>query len=215
MTGYDVASPFAYLALTQVPALAAAGARVRLVPILLGGLFRDIGQHDVPLLAFPPAKQAYVRRDMDRWARWWGVPFAMPSRFPQRTVAAQRLVLVADPARALPLAIALGRAMWAEGRDLEDEATLRAILDGVGESPALVDRTRDADVKARLAANTAAARDAGVFGVPTFVTRTVVDGLGSSADGSSGPSPVGTRLFWGQDRLELVARTLAGWDCPP
>ncbi len=192
----DVASPFAYLGLTQVPALAAMGAEVRLVPILLGALFRDIGQADVPLFSMPPAKARYVALDMQRWAHWWGVPFAQPSKFPQRTVTAQRLILLAGDRgfeEAHRVAVALGRAMWAEGRDLEDPATLRSILDDEG--PAWLERASDPETKARLVANTTQAREAGVFGVPTFI----VDGK---------------HLFWGQDRLELVAKTLAGWEPP-
>jgi 2-hydroxychromene-2-carboxylate isomerase len=192
----DVASPFAYLALTQLGALAAMGATVRLVPILLGALFRDIGQVDVPLFAMPAAKAAYINLDMQRWARWWGVPFEAPAKFPQRTVTAQRLILLAAD-RGFEvghrLAIALGRAMWAEHRDLEDAATLRAIVESVGLEASLVERTQDPAIKARLAANTAAARAANVFGVPTFVIN-------------------GKQVFWGQDRLDHVAKTLAGWD---
>jgi 2-hydroxychromene-2-carboxylate isomerase len=188
---FDVASPFAYLALTQLPALAErCGVEPRLVPILVGALFRDIGQVDVPLHAMPGAKQRYFALDMARWARWWGVPFDHPRKFPQRTVTAQRLCLLAGP-HALALATALGRAMWAEQRDLEDEATLRGVLADVGLPGELVERTREPAVKAELAATTAAARGAGVFGVPTFI-----------ANGS---------LIWGQDRLELVMRALAGW----
>ncbi len=192
----DVASPFAYLGLTQVPALAAMGAEVRLVPILLGALFRDIGQADVPLFAMPPAKARYIGLDMQRWAHWWGVPFAQPSKFPQRTVTAQRLILLAGDRgfeEAHRLAVALGRAMWAEGRDLEDPATLRAILDDF--EPAWLERASEPETKARLVANTTQAREAGVFGVPTFI----VDGK---------------HLFFGQDRYELVAKTLAGWEPP-
>src|SRR5262249_14566288 len=92
---FDVASPFAYFALTQLSALVASGAAVRLVPILLGALFRELGQHDVPLLGFPASKRRYVEREMTRWMRWWGVPFSMPGKFPQRTVAAQRLAILA------------------------------------------------------------------------------------------------------------------------
>jgi 2-hydroxychromene-2-carboxylate isomerase len=190
----DASSPFAYLALTQLPALAAMGVEPRLVPILLGGLFRDIGQVDVPVLAMSPPKLRYTMREMQRWARWWGVPFDMPNKFPQRTITAQRLALLAGDhgyEAGHRLALALARAMWAEQRDLEDEATLRAILDANGFSPELVLKTQDPATKARLVANTAAAREAGVFGVPTFVVG-------------------GTQLFWGQDRLELVARALAG-----
>jgi 2-hydroxychromene-2-carboxylate isomerase len=215
---FDVSSPFAYLGLTQLPGLAALGARPRLVPILLGALFRDIGQANVPWFAMPPPKQRYVGLEMQRWASWWGEPFEQPRKFPQRTVAAQRLCVIAAEhgfeigAR---VATALARAMWAEQRDLEDVETLRSIVAALdlprgrpegnaGGTPeqwpeawpeAWIERTQDPAVKAQLAANTAAARAAGVFGVPTFV----VDGK---------------HLFWGQDRLDLVARALAGWTPP-
>jgi 2-hydroxychromene-2-carboxylate isomerase len=162
---------------------------------LLGALFMGIGQANVPLLAMSAAKMQYVGLEMSRWARWWGVPFAMPSKFPQRTVAAQRLALLAaerSTEDGLRLAIALGRAMWADQRDLEDDATLRAILDAEGLPTAWLAETQTPRVKQALADTTAAARAANVFGAPTFV----VDG---------------TYLFWGQDRLDLVAKALAGW----
>lgn len=192
---FDVSSPFAYLALTQVPALVRAGANVRLVPILLGALFRDIGQANVPLFAMPPPKTKYVGLEMSRWARWWGVPFVSPAKFPQRTVTAQRLALLAAERgvdHGLRMAIALGRAMWAEQRDLEDDATLRAIVEGEGFPSEWVAATQDARVKQALADNTGRARANHVFGVPTFI----VDDQ---------------HLFWGQDRLELVVKALAGW----
>lgn len=195
---FDIASPFAYLGLTQVPRLAKRASSVRLVPILLGALFREIGQANVPLLVMPPSKQRYVSREMARWGRWWNIPFEGPKKFPQRTVAAQRLVILASEhsgEQALALATALGRGMWAEGRDLEDDATLRAILVEQGLPPELVERTQEPAVKAQLATNTAEAQTRGAFGVPSFV--------------------VGDRfLVWGQDRLELVERLLDGW-VPP
>jgi 2-hydroxychromene-2-carboxylate isomerase len=195
---FDVASPFAYLGLTQLPALAAMGVRPRLVPILLGALFRDIGQSNVPLLGMPAAKQRYLGLDLARWASWWGEPFDFPRKFPQRTIAAQRLCLVAAAEGwevGVRLATALGRAMWAEQRDLEDEQVLRAILGAAGLPADWVARTQEPAIKAQLADHTAAARAAGVFGVPTYI----VDGK---------------HLFWGQDRLDLVARALAGWTPP-
>lgn len=196
---FDVASPFAYLGLTQLPALAASGVTPRLVPILLGALFRDIGQANVPLLAMPAAKQRYVGQEMARWGQWWGVAFEMPRKFPQRTVTAQRLCILAAREGfevGVKVATALGRAMWGEQGDLEDNASLGAILDGLGmPSAEWLAATQTPELKAELAANTAAAHAAGVFGVPTFI----VDGK---------------HLFWGQDRLELVAKALTGWNAP-
>jgi 2-hydroxychromene-2-carboxylate isomerase len=199
---FDVASPFAYLGLTQLPALAAMGVQPRLVPILLGALFRDIHQADVPWFAMPVAKQRYVGLEMQRWASWWGQPFELPRKFPQRTITAQRLCLLAAAEggeTGVRLAIALARAMWAEQADLEDPETLRAVLTAAGLPAGWPERwlaqTQDPAIKAQLVANTTAAREAGVFGVPTFV----VDGK---------------HLFWGQDRLKLVARALAGWPPP-
>jgi len=190
----DVASPFAYLGLTQLPALAeATGVTPRVHPILLGALFRDIGQVDVPMFAMPAPKQRYVNLEMHRWARWWGVPFEMPRKFPQRTVTAQRLILLArDHHAEVRLALALGRAMWAEQRDLEDPTTLRDVLQDCVLPVEWVERTQEPAVKQQLVDETAAARAAGVFGVPTWV----VDGQ---------------QLFWGQDRMELVVRALGGW----
>jgi 2-hydroxychromene-2-carboxylate isomerase len=192
----DVSSPFSYLGLMQLPALAKlTGVVPRLQPILLGGLFRNIGQVDVPMLAMPPPKLRYVSLEMSRWARWWGVPFEMPTKFPQRTVTAQRLIVLALERGfdvAIQLANMLGRALWAEQRDLEDDDTLRGLVADAGLPREWIERTREPDVKAALAERTAKAQAAGVFGVPTWIVDEQY-------------------LFWGQDRLELVMRALGGW----
>ncbi len=191
---FDVSSPFSYLGLTQLPALACAtGVTPRLVPILVGALFRDVKQVDVPLFAMSPPKQRYVGLEMARWARWWGEPFDPPRKFPQRTVAAQRLCLLAAERgfdAGVKLAIALARAMWAEQRDLEDPGVLRSVLEHCALPGDWVDRTSEPDLKAKLVETTAAARAVGAFGVPTFVVN-------------------GTELLFGQDRLELVIAELA------
>jgi 2-hydroxychromene-2-carboxylate isomerase len=190
---FDVGSPFAYLALTQLGRL---GGAPELQPIALGALFRDIGTANVPLFDFVPAKRGYILADMHRWARWWGVPLAMPAKFPQRTLLAQRLCLVAQQRGAafdaqLALAVALARAMWAEGRDLADEQTCADVLAACGLPADWLAATQDPAIKAELADATAAARAAGVFGVPSF--------------------QIGETLVWGQDRLDLVVRALDGW----
>jgi 2-hydroxychromene-2-carboxylate isomerase len=184
---FDLSSPFAYLGSTQIERVAAeAGATVRWRPLLLGGLFRQLGTPDVPLLAMPEPKRRYVTAEMGRWARWWGVPFGMTSRFPLRTVTPLRLIVAAGCAPAL--IHRLFRAVWVEDLDLADLATLRRLTAEAGVDPAAVDRTADPGVKQALIALTAEAHQRGVFGVPTCA--------------------VGDELYWGQDRLEQVAAAL-------
>lgn len=186
---YDFSSPYAYLGATQIERVAAAaGARARWRPILVGALFNRIGTPTVPLDQFPAPRRAYVMRDLLHWAAHWGVPLRWPSRFPMRTVTALRLALATEAAGGDLAAVshALFCAYWVDDRDLADPRVLRDFGELAGaETPA---------VKEALRASTDEAIAAGVCGVPSFVVR--------------------DHLFWGQDRLELVARALAGWDPP-
>jgi 2-hydroxychromene-2-carboxylate isomerase len=196
---YDFSSPYAYLGATQVERVAqAAQARVRWRPILVGALFRRIGTPDVPLDDFPAPKRAYTMRDLGHWAAHWAVPFRWPSRFPMRTVAALRLALAAEAAGGDLAAVsqALFSAYWVDDRDLADPAVLRAVASAAGVAAATIDRALAPDpaLKQALVDNTDEAIAAGVCGVPSFRVR--------------------GHLFWGQDRLDLVARTLDGWDPP-
>jgi 2-hydroxychromene-2-carboxylate isomerase len=185
---YDFASPFAYLAATQIEALAArTGASVVWRPVLLGGLFRDLGGVDVPLFTMPPPKRALVEADLERWAAWWGVPLRWPSVFPLRSVLALRVTLAhPDP---VPFARRVFHAAWAEGRDVGDPAVLRAC----GADDALLEAAPS--MRDRLRQLTDEARSEGVFGVPTFQ----VEGRG---------------IFWGQDRLPMLEAVLRGWKPP-
>lgn len=72
---FDFSCPFAYLASTQIEALAArAGARVVWRPMLLGGVFRGAGHGDEPMRKMNPAKARHNLLDIERWAGRWGVP---------------------------------------------------------------------------------------------------------------------------------------------
>ena len=81
-------------------------------------------------------------------------------------------------------------AVWAEERDLAERATLLQIAREQGaDGPILLEAAEQSAVREEYDANTRAAIDQGVFGLPTFV--------------------IGDELFWGQDRLDFVARALA------
>ncbi|MEZ4236433.1 MAG: 2-hydroxychromene-2-carboxylate isomerase [Myxococcota bacterium] len=185
---HDFASPFSYLASTQIRAVAdQLGAELVQTPVLVGALFQAIGTPMVPVATFSQAKADHVGRDLAAWAARYGVPFRFASNFPIRTLHADRVALVA-PA----VTDAVYRAAWADDRDVATPEGLRAVLDDAGFDGAdLLARAEDPAVKAQLRANTERAVALGVCGVPTF--------------------RVGDQLFWGQDRLDHVARALGGW----
>jgi 2-hydroxychromene-2-carboxylate isomerase len=185
---WDFSSPFSYLGLTRVEALAKrTGAKLELHPMLLGAVFKAIGTADAPMLTWSQAKRSYYAEDMIRWAAHWNVPFRWPSRFPMNTVKALRCYLALPEERRAAFRDATYRALWSEDRDISDDAVLAELIgEGAGETLA---RTQTKEIKNALFAATERAVSSGVFGAPTFV----VDG---------------EHLFWGQDRLELVEAAL-------
>jgi 2-hydroxychromene-2-carboxylate isomerase len=195
---FDFSSPFAYLAATQIEALGSRqGASVEWQPFLLGGLFRAIGIADVPLFQMPAAKQKHVYADIDRWARYYGVPFTFPSRFPMNSLKPLRVALQLNDEHRKRFASAVFAAYWAEDRDIGDDTVLVDIATKLGlDGLALIAGTHDEAIKARLKRITDDAARLGVFGAPTFVVED--PGCPESAE-----------LFWGQDRLDFVERALA------
>lgn len=186
---HDFASPFSYLASTQIQRLTAGlGIAPTVSPILLGALFREIGTPMIPLHSFPEAQRAWALRDMAAWARWWGVPLRFPSTFPLRTVAALRVSLLAPGATA-----AIYQAAWVDDRDIGDPIVLRGVLDDAGlDGAELLEQASDPRIKQQLRDNTERARALGICGVPSF--RIDDDAL-----------------VWGQDRLDHVVRLVGGW----
>ncbi len=186
---FDYSSPFAYLGTTQIERVAReAGAEARFRPFLLGALFKAIGTPLVPLHAMPEPKRRHQRRELDRWAAWWGVPFAFTPHFPLRTVDALRLTLLVPEEERSALVHRLMRAAWVNGEDLADRDVLARCAREVELDPALVGRASEAKEALRSVTDHAIA--IGCPGAPCFV----VDG----------------ELYWGQDRLDFVRAALEG-----
>jgi 2-hydroxychromene-2-carboxylate isomerase len=177
------------LAMTQARALAErTGARVRSKPILLGGLFKALGGPEVPLSTFSPSKQAYILKDVHRWAAYWNQPFRFPSTFPVMSLKALRTYLaLPEPAREA-FCLATFRAAWAEDRDITNDAVLADCIGNPALAAEAFARAGSDAVKAELRANTEEAAKRGVFGVPTYA--------------------IGDAIYWGQDRIDLVEAAL-------
>ncbi len=192
---FDFSSPYGYFAAAKIDALAAKYDRVAVWrPVLLGAMFKITGQQ--PLTAIP-VKGGYARHDLTRSARWFGVPFKLPAKFPIATTAPCRAYYWLhdrDPVAAKALAHALYRAYFAEDRDISDPQITADVAATLGhDREAVIHAVNDAAVKERLKAEVDAAIERGVFGSPYIV----VDG----------------EPFWGSDRLDQIEQWLAkgGW----
>lgn len=192
---FDFGSPNAYLALKVLPPiLERTGATLKITPALLGGIFKATG-NKAPFVQFGdiPSKLAYERLEMERFIRKHGLTaFRMNPHFPINTLTIMRGAMVAeDEGRLPPYVDAVLRAMWEEGLKMDDPEVIASHLSANGfDGPALLARTQEDGIKARLVANTEGAVARGVFGIPSFL--------------------VGDELFFGKERLGQVAEALAG-----
>jgi len=177
---FDFLSPYAYLAWTQIRAVAARHGRiVTPIPTLLAALLAH-GKTKGP--AEIPAKRAYLVVDTLRIAKCLGVPIAPPASHPFNPLLALRAASldasVIDP---------IFEAVWMKSRPVDTEDALAKIVD-----PDLVRRASSDEAKQKLRAQTEAAIARGVFGVPTMIL---------ADDGA---------MFWGVDSLPHLERHLSG-----
>lgn len=169
------------------------GATVSVRPVDYGRIFPVSG--GLPLPKRAPQRQAYRLVELRRFADHLGVPLnVQPKHFPVDAGPASRLIIATaqtqGDAAALDLAGRCGRAVWAEERDLATADTLQALLAEAGLPATLMEAAATPAAAEAFDGFTQQAIDAGVFGAPSYV----IDG----------------EIFWGQDRLDFVARRLAG-----
>lgn len=187
---FDFSSPYAYLASEKLDELAAEfGRKVQWRPFLLGATFKATG--GMPLVEVP-LKGDYSRHDFERSARFLGLPFRMPDRFPLATQLAARAYYWLhgqDCARARAFAHSVFRALFVQNRDISDASlVLDLAADQGADRVALAEALQGDSLKALLRQECDAALARGVFGSPFIF----VDG----------------EPFWGADRLPQIRRWL-------
>lgn len=187
---FDFSSPYSYVASEWIDALAARhGRSVRWHAILLGVTFQAAELRSP--VAYP-LKRDYVLRDFARSARFEGVPYQPPARFPISTQNAARIfcmLAATDAEQAKRWARSGLRAYFGRGIDLSDAAALAALAAEFG-LPEAESIWTDPRWKEALRQENEAAIAAGVFGAPFFM----VDG----------------EPFWGNDRKSQLAAWLEG-----
>lgn len=186
-------SPWTYLGHARFVALARThGVQIELRPFDLNKVFGVSG--GLPLAKRAPQRQAYRLVELARWSEFLGLPLTLqPKFFPVSPELSSKLVIAAQLAhgtdKALELAGAVMRALWAEEKNIGDEETLALLAGGLDlDGRALLKSAQTASVQLEYDRNTEAATSASVFGSPWYV----LDGEG----------------FWGQDRLDFLERAM-------
>lgn len=185
---FDVVSPTAYLAWTQLPALVErTGAELDYRPMFLGGVMASTGNR-------PPgtveAKGRWMSADLARFSARYGVPFQMNPAFPMNTLPIMRAAMTwKDRPDFEAFLKTIFEAIWVDARDVAQEQVLtQALADGGLDPEVFWAAAKDPANKDALKANTDEAVARGVFGAPSFF--------------------VGEELHFGQDRLHFVESAL-------
>ncbi len=180
---YEFASTYSYVTAMRIAPLAeAAGVTVRWRPFLLGPIFKQQGWDTSPFNLYP-AKGRYMVRDCERQCAALGIAFRLPDPFPQSTLLAARVALVAlTEGWGEEFSRAVYRAQFAEGRQIGSADVIGEIVRDLGRDAAVLARAQSDAIKQELRAATEEAQRLGIFGAPSFIA--------------------GGELFWGNDRLE-------------
>lgn len=185
---YDYISPYAYLANSQ---LSHRGLPVTYCPVSILDVMRLVNNQPSPKC---PPKLKYALADTQRWARRYGVRLEMnaawwcaleESRIDMRLFSSGALAAQKMDCFAAYHSAIFG-ALWGQPRDVLGPRARVQLLEAYGiDGDALWAAAEDHKAMAELDACNAAAVQAGVFGVPTFL--------------------VNDELFFGNDRLDFVA----------
>ena len=191
---FDFGSPNAYLASKALPAIEKrTGATFKYVPVLLGGIFKATGNVSPAISeAGIKNKPEYGRLEIERFIKKHGLTkFKFNSHFPVNTLQIMRGAVAAEMDGELPKYFdAVVSAMWERSLKMDEPEVIKAALDAGGiDGARLLARIQDAEVKAKLIANTEDAVARGAFGIPTFF----VDG----------------EIYFGKDRLREVEEAIA------
>ncbi len=190
---FSTLSPYAYLAGNRAEAVAAKhDATITYKPMDIMALFARTG-------GTPPkdrhiSRVEYRAQELVRQAKKAGLPFNLtPAHWPTNGAPSSYAFIAAQNAGGGDLGklmFAFTRAVWAEEKDIAEDAVVKACLEEAGFDPALADSGLLEGAET-YAANLEEAVDRGVFGSPFYITDK-------------------DQRFWGQDRIDDLDAALAG-----
>ena len=192
---FDFGSPNAYLSHEAIPAIEQrTGVKFEYVPILLGGIFKATNNKSpAETLAGVKNKPEFMRLETERFVKRFHVePYIWNPFFPVNTLNLMRAAIAAELEGVFEDYVAAAfHHMWREPKKMDDpEVAVKALNSSGLDGAKLLARAQEAEVKARLIANTQSAVERGAFGSPTFF--------------------VGNDMFFGKEQLRDVEELVSG-----
>jgi 2-hydroxychromene-2-carboxylate isomerase len=192
---FDFGSPNAFLSHQAIPAIEKrAGIKFDYVPILLGGIFKATNNKSpAESLAGIKNKREFQVIETERFVKRFKVqPYVWNPFFPVNTLNLMRAAIAAQLEGVFEKYVeAAFHHMWREPKKMDDpEVAVKALNSSGLDGAKLLTRAQEAEVKAKLIANTQDAVDRGAFGSPTFF--------------------VGKEIFFGKEQLREVEELASG-----
>ena len=189
---YSLASPFAYLGSIKFQSIAKKyNAEIIEKPCdLVGGIFSKTGGIPVPQRS--PQRQKYRLDELKRWSEFLNIKINLkPKFFPPKDPHIPAKYTIA--ANLLGVKILFGheilKKLWIEEEDISDEKNIELISEQFKiDFIKLSSLAKSEKVLKIYTDNTEEAIQKNVFGAPTYIFN--------------------NELFWGQDRLEFLERSL-------
>lgn len=192
---FDFGSPNAFLSHEAIPAIEKRiGTTFEYVPVLLGGIFKATNNKSpAETLAGVKNKREFHAIETERFVKRFHVaPYVWNPFFPVNTLNLMRAAIAAQLEGVFEAYVeAAFHHMWREPKKMDDpDVAIKALTDSGLDGAKLLARAQEAEVKAKLIANTQDAVERGAFGSPTFF--------------------VGKEMFFGKEQLRDVEEMISG-----
>lgn len=167
------------------------GLTVNYYPVDIGSVYARTGGIKLPLRS--KERRDYRFLEMKRFRDILGMPITLEPKYMTQSVETPSRFAIAAMQMGIPghdLVHAIMTALWVEEKDIEDEATLVAIANGLGlDGTAILAGAKGKAASEQYYRNTDAGVASGMFGAPFYLFR--------------------GEAFWGQDRLDMLDATIA------
>jgi len=189
---YGIPSPFAYLGSARLQSIVKKyNAEIIEKPCdLVGGIFTKTG--GLPVAQRSPQRQKYRLDELKRWSEFLNIKINLkPKFFPPKDPHISGMYTIA--ANLLGVKLVFGhellKQIWSEEKDITDEKNIKIVSNLFKLNFEELSNLAKSDKVSKIYKNnTEEAVSKNIFGSPTYICN--------------------DELFWGQDRLDFLERTL-------